>query len=178
MLMKMILSVFSLILISSETIFSQSKSTSHAFQFQLEVLGPGASSSFNIDSRLGKKDNGIGFRVGVGITPLGWLKDACNSGSLNSFPIGVNYLIGKGEHLFEVAGGGVLLFTSGTKLYCVDNEKNFFSEETTSYWFTSVGYRYQRVRKKGMTYRLFVAPLFQKDFPVKFWGGGSIGYRF
>ena len=170
--------IFMLLLFFSKGVFSQSHSTSHAFQLQLEVLGPGASSSFNIDSRLSRKENGIGFRAGIGITPLGWLKDACNSGSLNSFPIGINYLIGKGEHLFEVAGGGVLLFTSGTKLLCVDMEKNFFSEETTNYWFASLGYRYQPMHQSGLTYRAFVSPLFQKDFPVKLWGGVSIGYRF
>jgi hypothetical protein len=176
--MRMILSVFISILLTSESTFSQSSGTSHAFQLQLEILGPGASSSFNLDSRFGKKDNGIGFRAGIGITPLGWLKDACNSGSLNSFPLGINYLIGKGEHLFEVAGGGVLLFTSGTKLYCTGMEKHFFSDDTEKYWFTSVGYRYQRLHKKGVTYRVFISPLFQKDFPVKFWCGASIGYRF
>ena len=169
--------IFSFFLIPRKA-FSQSRSTSHAFQLQFEVLGPGASSSFNLDSRLTKKDNGIGFRVGIGITPLGWLKDACNSGSLNSFPIGINYLIGHGKSLLEIAGGGVLLFTSGTKLYCTGMEKSFFSEDTESYWFTSVGYRYQPFRKKGITYRVFISPLFQKDFPVKFWGGASIGYRF
>jgi len=173
----MILLVIIFIFLTSE-IFSQSNGTSHAFQFQFEILGPGASWSFNIDSRLSKRDNGMGFRAGIGITPLGWLKHACNSGSLNSFPMAINYLIGKREHLFEVAGGGVLLFTSGTKLLCLGDEKNFFSEETTNYWFTSVGYRYQLLHKKGMTYRLFVSPLFQEDFPVKFWGGGSVGYRF
>ena len=41
--------------------FSQSQSTSHAFQLQFEALGPGVSSSFNIDSRLTKKENGIGY---------------------------------------------------------------------------------------------------------------------
>ena len=178
LLMRIMLSVFILIFLPSENILSQSGGTSHAFQLQFEILGPGASSSFNIDSRFGKRDNGIGFRAGIGITPLSWLKDACNSGSLNSFPLGINYLVGKGEHLFEVAAGGALLFTSGTKLYCTDKEKNFFSEETTNYWFTSIGYRYQRSHRKGMTYRLFVSPLFQKDFPVKFWGGASVGYRF
>jgi hypothetical protein len=68
--------------------------------------------------------------AGIGTTRLGWLKDACNSGSLNSFPIGINYLIGHGKHLFDVAGGGVLLFTSGTKAYCSGMEKRFFSEDT------------------------------------------------
>lgn len=176
--MRILLSFFILFFFISEKTFSQSQSSSHAFQLQIEVLGPGSSSSFNIDSRLAKRDNGIGFRMGIGITPLGWLKDACNSGSLNSFPIGINYLIGHGKHLVEVTGGGVLLFMTGTKVLCTGMEEHFFSEETTNYWFTSVGYRYQPVHRRGMTYRVFVSPLFQKDFPVKFWGGGSIGYRF
>jgi len=144
--MRRLLLIIILFFFISKSIFSQS---SHAFQVQFEVLGPGVSNSFSIDSRISKRDNGIGFRAGMGITPLGWLKDACNSGSLNSFPIGVNYLIGKGEHLFEFTGGGVVLITSGTKLYCESMEKHFFSEETTNYWFASVGYRYQRLRKQG-----------------------------
>jgi hypothetical protein len=175
--MRILLSFSILFFIISET-FSQSKGTSHAFQLQLEVLGPGASSSFNVDSRLTKRDNGIGFRVGLGITPLGWLKDPCNSGSLNSFPIGINYLVGKSQHLLEFGAGGVFLFVTGTKRLCTGMEEHFFSEETTNYWFTSVGYRYQPLHKRGVTYRLLVSPLFQEDFPVKFWGGGSIGYRF
>jgi hypothetical protein len=86
--------------------------------------------------------------------------------------------MGKSQHLLEFGAGAVLSFMSGTKVYCTGMEKSFFSEDTENYWFTSIGYRYQRLRRKGMTYRLFVSPLFQKDFPVKFWGGGSIGYRF
>ena len=158
--------------------FAQPHISSHALQLQLEFLGPGISSSLDIDSRLTKKEDGIGFRIGLGITPLGLLKDPCNTGSLNSFPIGINYLFGKNKNKLELAGGTVLLFMSGTKLYCLNMEKHFFSEETTNYWFTSIGYRYQPRHKKGLTYRIFVSPLFQKDFPVKFWGGVSVGYRF
>ena len=177
MLVRNIFSIFMLLLFS-KGVFSQSHSTSHAFQLQLEFLGPGVSSSINIDSRLSRKENGIGFSIGLGLTPLSLLKDACNTGTLNSFPVGINYLIGKGKNLLELEGGCALLFTSGTKLYCLDMEKNFFSEETTNYWFASVGYRYQPVHQRGLTYRAFVSPLFQKDFPVKLWGGVSIGYRF
>jgi hypothetical protein len=36
-------------------VFSQSHSTSHAFQLQFEALGPGVSSSFSIDSPVYKK---------------------------------------------------------------------------------------------------------------------------
>jgi hypothetical protein len=158
--------------------FSQSHASSHALQLQLEFLGPGVSSSLNLDSRFAKKDNGIGFRIGLGITPLGLLKSSCNQGSLNSLPIGINYLIGNKKHLLELGAGGVALFISGTKVYCLNMEKHFFSEETDYYWFTSIGYRYQPLHKKGLTYRIFVSPLFQKDFPVKFWGGASVGYRF
>ncbi len=129
-------------------------------------------------SKVTKKENGIGFRIGIGITPLGLLNHSCNTGSLNAFPLGINYLIGKNEHLLELGAGGVLLFMSGTKVYCLDTEKNFFSEETTNYWFVLFGYRYQPLHKKGPTYRAFISPLFQKNFPVKFWGGASIGYRF
>src|SRR6185369_5034386 len=148
MLMRVILSVFILNFLIAENILSQSSYTSHAFQLQFEALGPGASSSLNIDSRLTKKENGIGFRAGIGITPLGWLKDACNTGSLNSFPVGINYLMGKSQHLLEFGAGAVLSFMSGTKVYCTGMEKSFFSEDTENYWFTSIGYRYQRLRRK------------------------------
>lgn len=71
MLMRMILSVIILLFITSENIHSQSSATSHALQLQFEVLGAGASSSFNIDSRLGKRDNGIGFGQGSESLRLG-----------------------------------------------------------------------------------------------------------
>jgi hypothetical protein len=159
-------------LFTIEKSFSQSKPSSHALQLQLEFGGPSIFSSLNLDTRLSKKENGIGYRIGIGITPLGFLKHPCNSGSLNALPLAVNYLIGKSKNLLEVAGGGVLLFMSGTKVFCIDSTnmgKSFFSEGTTNYWFLTGGYRLQPVRKKGLTYRAFVSPLFQKNFPVKFW---------
>ena len=78
MLMRVILSVFILNFLIAENILSQPSYTSHAFQLEFEILGPGASSSVNIDSRLTKKENGIGFRAGIGITHLECLDDSCN----------------------------------------------------------------------------------------------------
>jgi hypothetical protein len=147
--------------------FSQTHSSAHATQFQLEFAGPGIFSSLNIDSRFAKKENGLGFRLGIGITPLNMLKDQCNTGSLNSFPIGINYLIGKNKHLFEVAGGAAFSFMSGTKLYCSSMAKHFFSEETTNYWFTSIGYRYQPFKQKGFTYRAFHFSFISREFSCK-----------
>jgi hypothetical protein len=158
--------------------YTQSTPSLHAMQIQLEFLGPGVAGSLAVDSRFTKGENGLGFRAGIGMTPLGLLRHSCNTGTLNSFPVGINYLAGKNKHLLEVAAGSVVLFMSGTKLYCLNAEKNFFSEETTHYWFASAGYRYQRQHKKGVTYRAFISPLFQKSFPIKLWGGASIGYRF
>lgn len=158
--------------------FSQTHTPAHATQLQLEFGGPGIFSSLNLDSRFAKKENGLGFRLGLGITPLGYLKEHCNTGSLNGFPVEINYLVGKNKHLLELGSGGVFLFMSGTKRYCLNMEKHFFSEETTNYWFTLIGYRYQPVHQKGFTYRGFISPLFQKGFSSKLWGGVSLGYKF
>jgi hypothetical protein len=176
---KFLIAVFAISFAGS--IYCQTRCTSKAFQIQFEVLGLGIFSSLNIDSRFTNKENGIGYRIGIGITPLGFLKHSCNTGSLNSFPLALNYLMGKSKNLLEVGGGSVLSFMSGTKVYCIDStnmEKSFFSEETTNYWFMSLGYRFQDVHKKGLSYRVFISPLFQNDFSTKFWGGASIGYRF
>ena len=158
--------------------FPQSKFSSHATQLQLEAFGPGSLFSVNIDSRFGKKENGLGFRVGIGGTPLGLFGDACNKGSLNTFPLGINYLAGKNKHLLELGAGGVLLFMAGTKRYCSDLGKGFFGDEAEPYLFLTTGYRYQPFKRKGLTYRAFVSPLFQKGFSPKLWAGASIGYRF
>jgi hypothetical protein len=83
--MKIFLLFASFVLILKS--FSQSKYSVHATQVQLGFGGPGIFSSLNIDFRFAKKEKGLGFHVGIGITPLGFLKDRCNRGSLNGFPI-------------------------------------------------------------------------------------------
>ena len=160
--------------------YSQHKISGNASQFQLEALGPGGLFTFNFDGRFAKKENGIGFRFGIGGTPLGLFGYSCNRGFQLSIPLGLNYLIGKNKNLLEFGAGAVPALVSGTKIYCLSQpgSKNyFFSDETGNYWYLLAGYRYQPVRKKEMIYRFFISPLLQKDFPVKFWGGASIGLR-
>jgi hypothetical protein len=118
--MKILLLFLSLYIISEKD-FSQLHPSFHALQLQLEFGGPGILSSFNLDSRATKKENGIGYRFGIGVTPLRFLKHHCNTGSLNAFPLVLNYLIGKTKHLVELGGGGVVSFMSGTKVYCIDS---------------------------------------------------------
>ncbi len=166
-----------LILFFSLDIHAQKNHSEHASQFQVELLGPAGLFSLNVDSRFAKKENGIGFKIGLGGSPVGMFGETCNSGSQISVPLGLNYLIGKRKHFIEVGGGGVLAIISATKRYCEGFESGFFSDETGPYGYASLGYRYQPFEKKGITFRAFVSPLFQQGFNTKVWGGGSIGYR-
>jgi hypothetical protein len=156
---------------------AQKNYNKHASQLQVELFGPAGLFSLNIDSRFTKKENGIGFKIGLGGAPLGMFGETCNSGSQISLPAGLNYLFGKRKHFVEVGGGRVLVIIGATKRYCEGFESGFFSDETGPYGYASLGYRYQPFEKKGITFRTFVSPLFQQGFNTKIWGGGSIGYR-
>ena len=158
--------------------FSQQKNSSNAEQLQLEAFGPGSLFSLNFDIRFAKKENGLGIRAGLGGSPLGKLGASCNSGTLMTLPLGLNYLVGKKNHFIELGVGGVLPFFSATKKLCIGFKGDFFSDDIQVYEYILVGYRYQPYGKKGVTYRAFVSPLFQPGFPVKLWGGFSIGFRF
>ncbi len=175
---KIILTSFLLILILNPAT-AQNKFSGHASQVQLEVLGTAGLFSINFDSRFAKKENGPGFRFGLGVTPIGLSgSESCNSGTLIALPAGVNYLTGIGQHLFEAGAGVVLAIVSSTKRYCPGFDSGFFSDDTSPYAYLLAGYRYQPAKKKGTSFRIFASPLFQNDFPIKFWGGISVGHRF
>ena len=157
------------------TSFSQQKISKHATQLQLEALGPGSLFSVNLDCRFAQKQNGLGLRMGLGGSPLGTLGKSCNSGAQISLPIGLNYLIGKHDHYLELGAGIVPTIIGGTKMLCIGLEQDFFSDETQTYEYVLAGYRYQPVDKSKITYRAFVSPLLQSVFPLKLWGGLSIG---
>ena len=169
-----------LLAIFSTPVYSQGKLSKNASQFQLEAFGTGSLFSIKFDSRITKNENGVGFSVGIGGSPLGVLEESCNSGFKLAIPVGLNYLIGKTKNLLELGVGGVPMLVSGTKVFCLQTPRSkasFFGEDLTGYWYMLAGYRFQPVHKKGLTYRLFISPLLQKNFPVKLWGGGSVGIR-
>ncbi|MBK7289988.1 MAG: hypothetical protein IPI78_06975 [Chitinophagaceae bacterium] len=87
--------IFSVFLFVSFSATAQHKVSKHASQLQLEVFGEGGLFSLNYDARFAKKENGIGFSLGLGGTPLGLGGYSCNSGFQLSLPIGLNYLAGK-----------------------------------------------------------------------------------
>ena len=158
--------------------YSQQKYSLHASQWQLEAFGPASLFSINYDTRFGKKEKRLGFRFGLGGSPLGTLGESCNRGSQISLPIGLNYLIGKTIHYAEIGVGIVPTVIGGTKVFCTGLKESFFSDVTETYTYLLAGYRYQTNKKAGVTYRAFISPLFQPGFNVKLWGGASIGYRF
>ena len=157
--------------------FSQQKFSANAAQVQLEAFGPGSLFSVNFDIRFAKKENGLGVRAGLGGSPLGMLGESCNSGALMTLPLGLNYLIGKKNHFIELGGGVVLPLINATKVLCTGFKGDFFSDDIQIYEYALAGYRFQPNHKKGITYRVFISPLFQPDFPTKLWGGFSIGFR-
>ncbi len=164
-------------------IFNRSLPCSKPLQFQsitmaVRSLWAGHPFQYQFDSRFTNTEKGLGFRIGLGGAPLGLLGESCNRGQQISLPAGLNYLIGKKEHFLELGAGGVLAIIGSTKIYCLDFKHGFFSDETVPYTFISAGYRFQPFKKKGLTYRIFISPLFQKGFSAKARGGASFGYRF
>ena len=156
--------IFSLSLLSA---FAQEeeeppgKPSGNASQVYVEAGGPGFAYSLNYDGRFGRKDKGIGFRVGASAIYVD------GSGAF-TFPIGLNYLIGRQGNYFEV-GAGATLATS---------EDVFDTESGKMTWgFVSFGYRRQAYRKQGITWRVAFNPIFGDGFFIP-WFGASIGYRF
>ena len=178
--MNSVFVIIILFILLPESAYSQNRIASRSTQLQLEAFGPAGLFSIRIDTRFAKKENGIGYSIGLGGTPLGVLGESCNRGLQLSLPVGLNYLVGKNKQLLELGVGVVPVIVGGTKIFCLPtpgSKDDFFSENITSYWYMLAGYRYQPVRKKGFTYRIFISPLLQKDFPLKLWGGASIGIR-
>ncbi|MFM9910814.1 MAG: hypothetical protein ACKVOW_15855 [Chitinophagaceae bacterium] len=128
-----------------------------------ELGGPGVA-SFNFDTRFGKKENGLGARVGFGGLSLG--------GNTALFiPVGLNYLFGKETtNYFELGGGITPLIASGDFI----GDDGIFS---STFGYLNFGYRYQPAIA-GFIFRVAINPVFNKNgfFPI--YGGISFGYKF
>jgi hypothetical protein len=128
-----------------------------------ELGGNGLLFSANYDMRFTNKENGLGFRAGVGL-------GASIGVTLVTFPLGLNYLVGEGPHHLELGMGAT--YVSATVDW-------FDSKETGGgfFYMPTVGYRYAQ-KKKGFVGRVYVGPVIiggQTFFP---WGGISAGIKF
>jgi hypothetical protein len=157
--------LLSVIFLSLECLTAQTK---NANQVYLELAGAGGGISLNFDSRFGQKENGLGYRVGIGGEYS--FSSALGSSKAIAIPVGLNYLFGAKKHHLELGAGAT----------------PFFGDETyypQSYWGTNLtaGYRLTPFNKKGFSFRagymqwiMFYAN--DTDFTPFFYL--SFGYRF
>ncbi len=127
----------------------------------LEIGGPGLLSA-NFDTRFRHQPNGLGLRIG-----FGYATDVFSSGL--SIPAGLNYLVGKNRHFFEVEGG-----VSFIHLFA-NNDDGWFKENAQSLW---IGYAYAGYRYKGpygFIFRAGFSPLYGGGHIVP-WGSISFGH--
>jgi hypothetical protein len=125
------------VILLSETGQGQTKNASQVY---LELLGAGGGFSLNFDSRFGEKENGLGYRVGIGGEYT--YSSSLGSSKALTIPVGLNYLFGANKHHFELGAGAT----------------PFFGDETyypRTYWGTnfSAGYRLTPFNKKGFSFR-------------------------
>ena len=100
------------------------------------------------DRRFGKRPNGPGLGLGIGYFSGG-------GASATTFPLSINYLIGKRNHFLELGGGAT--FTTGRIDFAdIDVSGDFF------FYHLNAGYRYQP-SAGGFFLRAGISPLFFRD---------------
>lgn len=145
---------------SAQMTTSESTGTAAKSVF-FEIGGPGLA-SVNYDMRFNKKEDGLGFRVGVGGLGI-------DGETIMFFPVGLNYLLGKdGKNYFEIGGGATLV-----------SAKSSSSDDafTSTFGHLNFGYRLQP-KNGGFTFRAAINPVFGNGFFFPYYAGVSFGYKF
>jgi hypothetical protein len=143
----------------------------------LEIGGNGLGFSANFDTRVTKKEKGLGFRAGIGFFPGVSAGDSSVTifkwPTILSIPVGLNYLAGKGPHYFEAGLGATYLYAKGHFTFFFFGTDQILS---TIVFIPSVGYRYSKPGK-GFQFRGIISPyIFSGSATV--YGGFSFGYCF
>ena len=130
----------------------------------LELLGASTTIGVSYDSRV-KSGSNWGYRVGVAYYQS--LESLFSDGALNKgvfFPVGVNYLIGKKKHKFELGLGVSPGFYKWEEVYMWDipsgdvEIRSFSQKRFAYYFFSDIGYRYQSAG--GFLFRVGLNPSF------------------
>jgi len=137
-----------------------------------EIGGPGLA-SVNYDMRLQNKEDGIGFRVGVGGFSL--RDDFYNSSQrtgLLTIPVAVNYLLGKDKrNYFEIGAGATYVSLTNEDEFSDD------SQFSSSFGHLHFGYRLQP-QNGGFTFRAGMTPIFNSNGFIPYYVSLSFGYKF
>ncbi|MDB5203558.1 MAG: hypothetical protein JWQ27_2967 [Ferruginibacter sp.] len=138
----------------------------------VELGGPGLA-SLNYDMRLQKKEDGLGFRVGVGGFTINENYGNGNERSgLLTIPVALNYLLSKDQrNYFEIGAGA-------TYVHLSNKSQNFDNEQfSTSFGHLHFGYRLQPVNG-GFTFRAGITPIFNGNGFIPYYASLSFGYKF
>lgn len=170
--MKKLFTTFSLLLLITLTSMGQRRKTVF-----LEVFGNGLIASGNFDLRLKPDQNdGFGLRAGVGGGSFSGYDDQGNSVSIGvvTFPLAINYLVGKKRSSFESGLGITPMYLSapGTITDEIVSGKGF---SVTG--FLNAGYRYQPINNGLMFHVKWTPAVNSSGFSPK-WFGLGLGYSF
>ena len=158
---KKILSLIVLSLIAHSIIAQKSAMAAYA-----EIGGPGLASA-NFDMRFAKKEDGLGWRVGVGGFTIN--DGFGDNTSIFTIPVGINYLLGKDEkNYFEIGAGFTYISAKGNT-----GGGNFNS----SFGNLTLGYRHAPAAG-GFFFKAEITPVFGKGFFIPYYAGLGFGYKF
>ena len=132
----------------------------------VEIGGQGLLFTANYDTRFFNKRSGLGGRAGIGYMSI-------DNNNVTTFPISINYLLGKGKSFFEIGLGATFLASNngGTSIL-FDH-----GSEGAALGTMSFSYRLQP-EVRGFSFRAGLTPIFnERDF-MPYFGGISLGYSF
>ena len=139
------------------------KAQSHGNNVYFELGGPGVA-AINYDMRFQKKEDGLGFRVGIGGFSI-------DGSSAVFVPLGLNYLMSKDERNYFELGAGLTIVSTHPSINSDGSDFN------TTFGHLYFGYRRQP-KNGGFLFRAGLVPIFGKGFFLPFYAGVSLGYKF
>jgi hypothetical protein len=137
-----------------------------------ELLGAGGLASVNFDYRLGKNPEGFGLRTGIGY--FQW-----NNSSLVTFPVIVNYLVGKNGKYLDLGLGARFGYETMVDKEPPSPDQKFEEGFRIGAPILNIGYRYQPL-EGGFNFRIGFSPymnIYKNALPDLFWMPHlSLGY--
>ncbi len=145
----------------------------NAIAAYVELGGAGLASA-NFDMRLQKKNDGLGFRVGIGgFSVSSNINGFDDKTTLTTIPLELNYLVGKDQKNYLEMGVGATIISLKDKTNGVSDNDKFKSTFGHLYF----GYRLQP-KDGGFLFRAGLTPVFGNGFFIPYWAGISFGYKF
>jgi hypothetical protein len=134
----------------------------------VELLGNGLGYSFNYDQRFKNRLDGLGFKAGASYFALA-------GASAATFPVGVNYLLGKRGKYFELGLGATYLFAADRSNNFSPVNNQAFADGITGNMI--LGYR-SEPEDGGFLFRASITPFFGNGIFWPLFAGVSFGYAF